>query len=187
MTLCLPQMDLKPSPEQRFFENQRLVTFIARRLYQSLHIELEDAIAWGHLGLWQACQKDHPVWEAYMRIRIAGAIKDGARVLHRRPRSQDPYEEKYPTVVHFSERFEPPVVFDWPDEAPSYQNLYQAMAELSSRESEIVRRSFFKEDKLKDIAEEYGVSEARISIIRTRALLKIRKRLKELEGPTSNP
>lgn len=175
--------------EQKFFDNQKVVVLIAKKLHKSLRIELEDAVAWGHLGLWQACQKDHPVWEAYVRVRIAGAIKDGARILHRRFRGDVPHEARqYPIRVPFKESMVSRLQsFSWPDEAPSYSNLNQALAELSRREAEILRRNFIQGHMLKDIAQDYGITEARISQIRKRALLKVRKRIEELEKSSTLP
>ena len=58
----------------------------------------------------------------------------------------------------------------------------QAMALLSSRERDILRKSFFESMRLREIGDEMNVTESRISQLRTQALSNLRRHVMRIRG-----
>ncbi|HZU53831.1 MAG TPA: sigma-70 family RNA polymerase sigma factor, partial [Holophagaceae bacterium] len=85
--------------EDRFEQDQlvqdhlRLVQMVARRMASRLpaHVELDDLVHFGVLGLLDAAKKYQPdrevQFKTYAELRIKGAIVDGLRELDWMPRS----------------------------------------------------------------------------------------------------
>ncbi len=78
--------------EQLLMDNLPTVRFIARRIHERLpqHVELEELISAGMLGLLDACQKfdtkKNVQFKSYAQFRIRGAILDSLRTLDWSPR-----------------------------------------------------------------------------------------------------
>ena len=78
--------------ERLLLEQLPSVRFIARKLHQTLprHVELDDLISAGTLGLMEACQRfdarRHVQFKSYAQFRIRGAILDWLRTLDWGPR-----------------------------------------------------------------------------------------------------
>jgi RNA polymerase sigma factor for flagellar operon FliA len=78
--------------ERLLLDNLASVRFIARKLHQTLprHVELDDLISAGTLGLMEACNRfdphRHVQFKSYAQFRIRGAILDWLRTLDWGPR-----------------------------------------------------------------------------------------------------
>ena len=78
--------------EHLMLEQMSTVRWIARRIYERLpqHVELEDLISAGTIGLLDACAKFDPAknvqFRSYAQFRIRGAILDSLRLLDWSPR-----------------------------------------------------------------------------------------------------
>jgi RNA polymerase sigma factor for flagellar operon FliA len=78
--------------ERLLMEHLTSVRFIARKLHQTLprHVELEDLISAGMVGLMEACNRfdarRHVQFKSYAQFRIRGAILDWLRTLDWGPR-----------------------------------------------------------------------------------------------------
>jgi RNA polymerase sigma factor for flagellar operon FliA len=78
--------------EQLLLENLASVRFIARKLHKTLprHVELDDLISAGTIGLMEACDRFDPCrhvqFKSYAQFRIRGAILDWLRTLDWGPR-----------------------------------------------------------------------------------------------------
>ena len=81
-----------PAREHLMLEQMSTVRWIARRIYERLpqHVELEDLISAGTIGLLDACAKFDPgknvQFRSYAQFRIRGAILDSLRLLDWSPR-----------------------------------------------------------------------------------------------------
>jgi RNA polymerase sigma factor for flagellar operon FliA len=81
-----------PEQERIMMEQMGTVRWIARRIHERLpqHVELEDLISAGTLGLLDACTKFDPAknvqFRSYAQFRIRGAILDSLRTLDWSPR-----------------------------------------------------------------------------------------------------
>jgi RNA polymerase sigma factor for flagellar operon FliA len=78
--------------EQRMIEHMPAVRWIARRIHERLpqHVDMEDLVSAGTLGLLDACRKFNPArkvqFRSYAQFRIRGAILDSLRTLDWSPR-----------------------------------------------------------------------------------------------------
>jgi len=83
---------LSPEREQLMMDNLPTVRFIARRIHERLpqHVELEELVSAGMLGLLDACSKfdtnKNVQFKSYAQFRIRGAILDSLRTLDWSPR-----------------------------------------------------------------------------------------------------
>ena len=81
-----------PEQERIMMEQMGTVRWIARRIHERLpqHVELDDLISAGTLGLLDACSKFDPArnvqFRSYAQFRIRGAILDSLRTLDWSPR-----------------------------------------------------------------------------------------------------
>jgi RNA polymerase sigma factor for flagellar operon FliA len=81
-----------PEQEQMMVEHLPVVRYIARRIYERLpqHVEMEELVSAGVLGLMDAFQKFDPAkkvqFRSYAQFRIRGAILDSLRTLDWSPR-----------------------------------------------------------------------------------------------------
>lgn len=87
-----PALALKGEEEQLLLEHLPMVRFLARRIHERLpsHVDLEDLVSAGVLGLIDAFQKFDPEknvqFRSYAQFRIRGAILDSLRTLDWSPR-----------------------------------------------------------------------------------------------------
>ncbi len=81
-----------PEQEQMMLEHLPVVRYIARRIHERLpqHVEMEELVSAGVLGLLDAFQKFDPAkkvqFRSYAQFRIRGAILDSLRTLDWSPR-----------------------------------------------------------------------------------------------------
>lgn len=87
-----PTGDLTPEQEQLMLEHLPTVRYLARRIHERLpqHVEIEDLVSAGVLGLIDAFRKFDPEkkvqFRSYAQFRIRGAILDSLRTLDWSPR-----------------------------------------------------------------------------------------------------
>jgi RNA polymerase sigma factor for flagellar operon FliA len=83
---------LTPEQEQVLLEHLPMVRFLARRIHERLpqHVDLEDLVSAGVVGLMDAFSKFNPdkkvQFRSYAQFRIRGAILDSLRTLDWSPR-----------------------------------------------------------------------------------------------------
>lgn len=83
---------LSPEREKLLIEHLPSVRFIARRIHERLpaHVEMDDLISAGVLGLMDACakfdSKKNVQFKSYAQFRVRGAILDSLRTLDWSPR-----------------------------------------------------------------------------------------------------
>jgi RNA polymerase sigma factor FliA len=88
-TGCEP---LTPGQEEQLMEHLPMVRYLARRIHERLpqHVELDDLVSAGMLGLLDAIRKFDPgkkvQFRSYAQFRIRGAILDSLRTLDWGPR-----------------------------------------------------------------------------------------------------
>ncbi|WP_238324696.1 FliA/WhiG family RNA polymerase sigma factor [Pseudacidobacterium ailaaui] len=87
-----PGHGLTPEQEQMMLEHLPVVRYIARRIHERLpqHVEMEELVSAGVLGLMDAFRKFDPAkkvqFRSYAQFRIRGAILDSLRTLDWSPR-----------------------------------------------------------------------------------------------------
>lgn len=164
-----------------------LVKFVARRMAGSLpsHIELDDLVSWGTLGLLDALDKFDPTREVkfstYAVTRIRGAILDGLQKMDwapkqitskvramRRLREQLANElGRYPTVEEMADRLGVDVedVRGWlvDDAATRVKPLETGQPTGTGGDSEPTIRGDLAEDADQEIAGEVAEIRARVS------------------------
>ncbi len=83
---------LTPEQEEQLMEHLPMVRYLARRIHERLphHVELDDLVSAGMLGLLDAMRKFDPAkkvqFRSYAQFRIRGAILDSLRTLDWGPR-----------------------------------------------------------------------------------------------------
>ncbi len=88
----LPQTAIAGEDERLLLEHLPIVRFLARRIHERLpqHVEMEDLVSAGVLGLMDAFTKFDPQkkvqFRSYAQFRIRGAILDSLRTLDWSPR-----------------------------------------------------------------------------------------------------
>lgn len=156
----------------------------------------EDIRAAAMAGLWDAIQKHDGKtlenFEWYVRVRIRGSIIDELRAqdwLPRRAReaamkaAEKGEYRPAPAVVRFDD------VSEWEQNRmlsqaasseaacvakEAQENIFGALDRLPARERYIVSQHYLNGVRLKDIAEEFQISEARISQLHSRALARLK-------------
>lgn len=161
----------------------------------------EDLVAAGMGGLWDAVRR-HPdgpgdAFEWYVRTRVRGAIIDELRAqdwLPRRARAAASAASGTDAYIP------PPAIVRFDDISASEENrslvaasqaadadvmahetrdrLVAAIATLPERDQHIVSRHYFGGVKFRDLGDELGVSEPRISQLNTRAIKRLRETLR---------
>jgi RNA polymerase sigma factor for flagellar operon FliA len=87
-----PAMALSGDEERVLLEHLPIVRFLARRIHERLphHVDIEDLVSAGVVGLMDAFQKFDPAkkvqFRSYAQFRIRGAILDSLRTLDWSPR-----------------------------------------------------------------------------------------------------
>ena len=165
---------------------------------------LEDLVAAGMLGLWDAIRRKGDTaecFEAYALVRVRGAILDELRTQHWLPRKARPNPSAAPGEGQGRPR---PVVLHFDDvtegETLSYLNatsydetsvfatfmretLSEAVESLPDRERQIVSARYFRGLTQDALAAELSVSEPRISQLHGAAI----RRLKMMIAPERAP
>ena len=179
---------------------RQVVARFLRRL--PANVLRDDLVAAGVFGLIDSLRKNGgdsgPTFESYARIRIRGAILDELRTqdwLPRRARwaasgkvaasSDTPVAVIALDDLSATERSNN--FIDESKEDPSVLleqgherlRLARAIEQLPERERLIVQMHYFRGARFKDIGEQLGVSEPRISQLHTRAMGQLRKILAE--------
>lgn len=148
------------------------------------NVQAGDLFSAGSLALWEASTKyahlDDLSFERYAWVRVRGAIVDELR------QAGWYSQKKGKRVVLSLEDFE-----DWenllvdipedPAEEITRRQLAPILfAELPSRHKWVLENYYLKRRKMKDIGEELGVTEARISLI----IKSVKQRIKKILGDT---
>src|SRR4051794_758227 len=87
-----PEQALDGEEERLLLEHLPIVRFLARRIHERLpqHVEMEDLVSAGVVGLMDALSKFDPMkkvqFRSYAQFRIRGAILDSLRTLDWSPR-----------------------------------------------------------------------------------------------------
>ncbi len=170
---------------------RQIVGALHRRLPQN--VLKDDLVAAGMAGLWDAVCRSHgrsedPRFEAYLRVRIRGAIIDELR-------AQDWLPRRMRTAATRDATGTAPVVVRIDDVSAGDQARYlgaQPLAEaevearmerstlesavnaLPERERKIVSEHYFAGRRFKDVGRMLGVSEPRISQLHSRAISRLR-------------
>lgn len=156
----------------------------------------EDLLAAGMSGLWDAIRrhegKPADSFEWYVRVRIRGAILDELRAQDWLPRRVRALANKggdgnraTPSVVRFddvspAEQSRSLLSAAVPDSESAVEakfareNLARAVDQLPERERHIVSAHYFRGVKFKELGDELGVSEPRISQLHSRAMVMLK-------------
>ena len=169
-------------------EIKKYETLVARIVASFLkkipaNVQRDDLMSVGMIAVWQSLAKGqtHENVEAYISIRVRGAILDELRAqdwLPRRVResSEDVYHicdaKEVETLVSIDARPQEEAL----DLAREHQILLNVLERLPSRERRILEAHYLQGIKFEDIAKELGVSAPRVSQLHTKAMA----RLKEL-------
>lgn len=151
------------------------------------HIRLDDLRAAAMGGLWDAVRlrPDADYFEKYARIRISGAIKDELREKDWLPRfHRARHPDGVASVVQMSEAIE--VGLRSGDDVESQvmadrelERIRKAVDSLSSRHRFVFLQRTCTGREMKSIAEEMGVTQARVSQIYGEAIAALRKSMAE--------
>jgi RNA polymerase sigma factor for flagellar operon FliA len=173
---------------------RKIACGIQRRLPR--HVLRDDLIAAGMGGLWDALrrqEKQAPAsFEWYVRVRIRGAILDELRAqdwLPRRTRAaaaSDPTGTKAaPFVVRLDDiaEWEQHRCLATAESATSEhqvgrrlesERVARAVQELPDRERHIISMHYYRGVRFKDLGQQLGVSEPRVSQLHSRAVRRLR-------------
>lgn len=239
------ELEANPAPaldeaarERVLLDHLPLVNYVARRIHAGLpsHVDLEDLVSAGRIGLLDAFNKFDPAKKAqfrtYAQFRIRGAILDslrlqdwGPRELRRRARQMDDAIQtlmrrlnRVPTELEIAAELEMPLheyqslkgnlraleigslqelrfedsdeqelatLAADPEQGPYQQcllrqmsqRLEQAIADLPTRESEVIRLYYAEDLTMKEVGAVLGVVESRVSQIHSCAVVSLRARL----------
>lgn len=181
-----------------------LIEMIAKVEYQKFSIshliDLPELINIGNHTLY-ILFKNHSASEfnnTYLSTAIKWAIRNEVRrrykwySLKNKPQTEEEYdnnvrEEVYKTILSIDEmqEAEVPTQIKSDDKNPEENieffelktEILNSMKKLSEREKELIEAKFFKEKKLREIADEFNISQSRISRIIQAGLDKIKKDL----------
>ena len=180
-----------------------LIETIAKVEYQKFStshlIELPELINIGNHTLYILFKNNPP--ETYNNTYLSTAIKWAVRNEVRRrykwyslknsrqEREENVREEVYKTILSIDEMqdAEVPTQIKAEDRTPDEKielselkaEILESMKKLPAREKELIEQKFFKEKKLREIAEEFNISQSRISRIIQSGLDKIKRDLKK--------
>lgn len=184
----------------------KVVGQMQRRLQKS--VLRDDLVSAGTVGLLDALRRNAgdigtPSFEAYVCIRVRGAIVDELRRLDWSPRrakaaatTGENAAAPAPvavSVVRFDDlptTCEPVAAGGCPEAASQASELRAAvraaLAELPARDREILQLRYFEDVPAKEIAAKLGVSEARVSQLHARATTALRRALVALDERRSD-
>ena len=191
-------------PKVNLREYKDLIEMIAKVEYQKFStshlIDLPELINIGNHTLYILFKSHKPEEfnNAYLSTAIKWAIRNEVRrrykwySLKNKKETEAEYdsevrEEVYKTILSIDEMQEAEVPIQIksndrnPEECVEFVELkaeiLQSMKKLSEREKELLESKFFKDKKLREIADEFNISQSRISRIIQSALDKIKKDL----------
>ncbi len=195
-------MPAKPKVNLRDYKD--LIEMIAKVEYQKFSvshlIELPELINIGNHTLYILFKNNNPenFNNTYLSTAIKWAIRNEVRrrykwySLKNRKQTEEEYdtnvrEEVYKTILSIDELqdAEVPTQIKSQDRNPEEtiefvelkKEIMESMKKLSERERELIEYKFFKEKKLREISEEFNISQSRISRIIQAGLDKIKKDL----------
>ena len=189
-------------------EYKNLIETIAKVEYQKFSvshlIELPELINIGNHTLYVLFKNKSPenYNNTYLSTAIKWAIRNEVRrrykwysLKNKKEKFQELEEEQevrvevYKTILSIDElqEAEVPTQIQAEDKTPEESvefaelkvHIIEAMKKLPRRERELIEYKFFKEKKLREIAEEFDISQSRISRIIQAGLDKIKKDLKK--------
>ncbi len=154
-------------------EYKELIEIIAKVEYQKFSnshlIELPELINIGTHALYILFKNKEP--EKYNNTYLSTAIKWAIRNEVRRRYKWYTLKNKQVSIDEDAE------TNDAEMRADVYKNILESMKKLPPRERELIEYKFFKEKKLREIAEEFNISQSRISRIIQTGLDRIKKDL----------
>ncbi|MBR6098193.1 sigma-70 family RNA polymerase sigma factor [bacterium] len=186
-------------------EYKNLIETIAKVEYQKFSVshlvELPELINIGTHALYILFQSNPPEHynNTYLSTAIKWAIRNEVRrrykwytLKNRRQQAEEDSQEVrcevYKTILSIEEIQEAEVPTQikaedqTPDEAVEFielkSEIVEAIKRLPKRERELIEYKFFREKKLREIAEEFNISQSRISRIIQAGLDKVKKDLK---------
>ena len=192
------------TPKVNLRDYKDLVEMIAKVEYQKFStshlIELPELINIGNHTLYILFKNHNPenFNSTYLSTAIKWAIRNEVRrrykwySLKNKKQTEEEYdnnlrEEVYKTILSIDEMqdAEVPTQIKSEDRNPEESiefvelkhEIMESMKKLSERERELIEYKFFKEKKLREIAEEFNISQSRISRIIQAGLDKIKKDL----------
>ncbi len=195
-------MPAKPKVNLRDYKD--LIEMIAKVEYQKFSvshlIELPELINIGNHTLYILFKNNNPenFNNTYLSTAIKWAIRNEVRrrykwySLKNKKQTEEEYdtnvrEEVYKTILSIDEMQEAEVPTQIksqdrnPEETIEFvelkKEIMESMKKLSERERELIEYKFFKEKKLREISEEFNISQSRISRIIQAGLDKIKKDL----------
>ena len=191
-------------PKVNLRDYKDLIEMIAKVEYQKFStshlIELPELINIGNHTLYILFKNHKPedFNNTYLSTAIKWAIRNEVRrrykwySLKNKKQTEEEYdnnlrEEVYKTILSIDEMqdAEVPTQIKSEDRNPEESiefielkhEIMESMKKLSERERELIEYKFFKEKKLREIAEEFNISQSRISRIIQAGLDKIKKDL----------
>ncbi len=195
-------MPAKPKVNLRDYKD--LIEMIAKVEYQKFSvshlIELPELINIGNHTLYILFKNNNPenFNNTYLSTAIKWAIRNEVRrrykwySLKNKKQTEEEYdtnlrEEVYKTILSIDEMqdAEVPTQIKSQDRNPEEtieffelkKEIMESIKKLSERERELIEYKFFKEKKLREISEEFNISQSRISRIIQAGLDKIKKDL----------
>ncbi len=181
---------------------QDLIETIAKVEYQKFSashiIDLPELINIGTHTLYILFKshKEDSFNNTYLSTAIKWAIRNEVRrrykwysLKNKKQDSENIREEVYKTILSIDEMQEAEVPTqikaedDTPEESIELSELkaeiVEAVRKLPQRERELIESKFFKDKKLREISEEFGISQSRISRIIQAGLDKVKRDLKK--------
>ena len=198
-----PKQNLQQKVNLREYKN--LIETIAKVEYQKFStshlIELPELINIGNHTLYILFKNNSPenFNNTYLSTAIKWAIRNEVRTRYKwyslknkkqvvEEENGDLREEVYKTILSIDEMqdAEVPTQIKADDKTPEEcielselkAEILESMKKLPQRERELIEYKFFKEKKLREIAEEFNISQSRISRIIQSGLDKIKRDLK---------
>lgn len=192
------------TPKVNLRDYKDLVEMIAKVEYQKFStshlIELPELINIGNHTLYILFKNHNPenFNSTYLSTAIKWAIRNEVRrrykwySLKNKKQTEEEYdnnlrEEVYKTILSIDEMqdAEVPTLIKSEDRNPEESiefvelknEIMESMKKLSERERELIESKFFQEKKLREISEEFNISQSRISRIIQSGLDKIKKDL----------
>src|SRR5215203_5946826 len=161
-----------------------LVKFVAGRTGARLpsHVDQADLISYGMIGLIEAMERFEPRrqirFETFAMQRIRGAIIDELRSLDWVPRSVRSRARDIEAANSKLEHESAPDPQAALDTSEVKDRLAEAIQDLPERETLVVALYYFENLTLREIGEVLGVTESRVSQLHSKAVLRLRSRLK---------
>lgn len=176
------------SPIETMWPRVRAIAVRLRRGRQiPRHVELEDLVSAGALGLMDAAARFDTArgvrFETFVGYRIRGAMVDYLRACD--PLSRD-QRRQVGDGIEAVQEMQLEHLSSWPDLAASVsdvtrplvvRDLQRAIRRLPPREQRVIRHHFLLNRPLRDICQDLGVKASRASQLKTRALAQLRATL----------